>query len=240
MGMPKLVAYDGRFELIRMAVVRVAALEGAAAVSFARVGEELRLSPSSVRRTMQYHEGVLEVLGLQLLQRRWNMRYRFGLSGREESESLSRSVEPVQVDESTVRWWENERPRVRPAPVHRGIAQFRRLLPVDEDDVWDARAWAELVGGSGRHRLADVQQFIDWRHDLFDEGTRGVLARLDPEADPSERKVIVPVQDAVALRVRLDGMLVGLVERTLTIEEVDALVELDLAAFSPDGGGSPR
>jgi AcrR family transcriptional regulator len=66
--MPRLIDYGVRFELIREAVVRVAAREGGAGVTIGSVAAELKVSGSTLRRTID-SSAVLPGLGVAWIDR---------------------------------------------------------------------------------------------------------------------------------------------------------------------------
>jgi len=114
--MPKLIDWGVRFDLMREAVVRLAARGGAGAVTLPAVAAELRVSPSTLRRTLD-SPAVLAPMGVAWIarQRRYP-RYR----GR-----------PKGVEHGS--------------PEHAAVL-LARELPDGDESLERERAWRELTG----------------------------------------------------------------------------------------------
>jgi hypothetical protein len=120
--MPKLIDWGLRFDLMREAVVRLAAGSGAGAVTLAAVAAELQVSPSTLRRTLSAPD-VLANMGVDYIARqRQYLRFR----------SRPKGVEHGSIEH--VAW------------------VIRRELPTDEEARERERAWRELttLGASPR------------------------------------------------------------------------------------------
>jgi AcrR family transcriptional regulator len=94
--MPKLIDWGVRFELIREAVMRVAARDGGAAVTVDSVAAELNVSGSTLRRTLASSD-VLPYLGVE-----WIVRLRryawFNQEAAVERGTLERAVRAVRSE----------------------------------------------------------------------------------------------------------------------------------------------
>jgi AcrR family transcriptional regulator len=130
--MPKLIDYGVRFELIREAVVRVAARDGSAGVTLERIAAELQMSPSTLRRCLRSPD-VLPELGAAKLAR--DKQYRRFLRGN-----------PVRIERGSL-----EHARYR----------LWSELPLDEELTEHARAWSELVVHGTGDRIAQLRSEHD-------------------------------------------------------------------------------
>jgi hypothetical protein len=127
--MPKLIDWGVRYELIREAVVRIAAREGAGGVSFVTVAAELRVSVSTLRRTLD-SPNALPQMGTSLLARlRRQRRYMRG---------CPRGVERGSVEH--VVW------------------TLTSELPVTEEDLEQERAWVQLTGPGASEACTELRR----------------------------------------------------------------------------------
>jgi hypothetical protein len=94
--MPKLVDLGVRFEFIREAVVRVAARDGGAAVTIASVAAELRVSGSTLRRTLD-SSAALPGLGVVWIER-LRQYSRYGALKSFEVETVARVVGAIRCE----------------------------------------------------------------------------------------------------------------------------------------------
>jgi AcrR family transcriptional regulator len=94
--MPKLIDWGARFELIREAVVRVAARGGGAAVTIDAVAAELNVSGSTLRRTLASPD-VLPILGVEWILRERNFAW-FNRDKTVERSELARAVAAVRSE----------------------------------------------------------------------------------------------------------------------------------------------
>ncbi len=134
--MPRLIDWGVRYELIREAVVRIAARQGAAAVTVDSVSAELKISTTTLRRTVIPLEMLAE-MGVVWIDRQRG--FRTYLRGRPDGSERG-SVEHMA--------W-----------------VLLAEIPTDADHLEQERAWAQLthVGASehtaellaGRHRYLD-------------------------------------------------------------------------------------
>ena len=113
--MPKLIDWGVRFELMREAVVRLAAGGGAGAVTLTAVAAELRVSPSTLRRTLSSPDVLPEMGVAWIARQRQYPRFR----GR------PKGVEHGSIEHAA---W-----------------VIRRELPADEGALERERAWRELT-----------------------------------------------------------------------------------------------
>ncbi|MET0837437.1 MAG: hypothetical protein ABWY19_01560 [Marmoricola sp.] len=211
--MPKLIDYSARFELIREAVVRIAARDGGAAVTLESVAVEMRLSASTLRRTLSSPDVLPEVGVVWLARQRQQRRFRRGLPLRIERGSVGQA--------HWLLWGE---------------------LPSDEEDIGQARAWAELTVVGTSARVATLRRDRDL---YLDELVAQVIDFL--EAAVASREL-----EGVRLRALLDGLVAAACRGTVTAEQMSASLEehlLELMArergqapltVSRDASGSPR
>jgi hypothetical protein len=113
--MPKLIDYGVRFELMREAVLAIAAREGAQAVSAATVARHMRVSADTIRRSVA-SPAVLPHMGLELVARRRRVRRLMHGRGGQEAGSVEAALTRMQVE-----------------------------LPLDDVRLEEARAWASLT-----------------------------------------------------------------------------------------------
>jgi len=113
--MPKLIDYGVRFELIREAVLAIAAREGVQAITLARVAEQMQVSADTVRRTIR-SPSVLPGLGLELVARRRRVRRLMRGRGGHPAGTVEGGVEALLVE-----------------------------LPLDDERLEEARAWCSLT-----------------------------------------------------------------------------------------------
>jgi AcrR family transcriptional regulator len=192
--MPKLIDYSVRFELIREAVVRVAARDGGRAVDLARIAAELQVSPSTLRRLLRSAD-VLAETGVVLVARK-----------RQYQRFL----------------------RKRPKGVPEGsLAHVRFLLsielPLDDEEIEWARAWAELtITGTG-----DCIVQLREAHDSYLDGlaTKAVTML----AIPTARREL----EAIRLRALLDGLTAAACAGRATAEQLEACLETHLSEICP-------
>jgi AcrR family transcriptional regulator len=126
--MPRLIDWGVRFELIREAVVRVAARDGVAAVSIASVAAELHVSGATLRRTLDSPD-VLPRMGAESLAR--ERRYRRYIRGRP--------------------------PGVEHGSVEHVVWILVAELPRDEQDLEQQRAWVQLTGTGASKACAELR-----------------------------------------------------------------------------------
>lgn len=123
--MPKLIDYGVRFELMREAVVRLAAREGAAAVTLARVATEMNVSSHTLRRALARADA-LPVLGLGLIER-----------------------------QRRHRWLTTPGPRRIGSPaLSRANATLALELPLNPARIEETRAWTALTTAFGGEAVA--------------------------------------------------------------------------------------
>lgn len=125
--MPKLIDYAVRFELMREAVLAIAARDGAQGVSAATVAKYMGVSADTIRRSV-VSPAVLPHMGLELVARRRRVRRLMHGRGGQEAGSLAAALSRLQVE-----------------------------LPLDEVRLEEARAWASLtwaIVGVPRHAAA--------------------------------------------------------------------------------------
>jgi AcrR family transcriptional regulator len=199
--MPKIVDYGARMDLVAEATCVLAARSGGAAVTVPAVAEELGLSVSSVRRCVA-STASLESLAVRLLERK------------RMSRLLTRG-----------------RPDVGEQRAAREVGALLRLLPADEEEVAEERAWRALSGGSEPSAL--VAEAKGARDVVLELAIRELLVAIGAPA---------PEQQQQRLRALVDGLLVGLCERRLDIAEATTLVvsEVSLLATGDPGGSGPR
>jgi hypothetical protein len=130
--MPKLIDYSARFELMREAVVRIAARDGATGVSLASVAAELNVSTSTLRRTLSSPEVLPEIGVVWLARQRQQRRFNRGLPLRLEHGSVAQA--------QWLLWGE---------------------LPADQEGIDQARAWAELTVVSTSARVVRLRHDRD-------------------------------------------------------------------------------
>ena len=94
--MPRLIDWGVRFELIREAVVRVAARDGGAAVTIASVAAELHVSGSTLRRTLDSSD-VLPGLGAAWIER-LRQYSRFGVIKSFEAGTAERVIQAIRCE----------------------------------------------------------------------------------------------------------------------------------------------
>jgi hypothetical protein len=127
--MPKLIDWGVRYELIREAVVRVAARDGLGGVSLPAVAAELRMSPSTLRRTVEPVDA-LPQMGAGLLARlRRQRRYLRGCPRGAANGSVEHMVWVLTAE-----------------------------LPTDEEDLAGQRAWFELTGIGADESSAELRR----------------------------------------------------------------------------------
>jgi hypothetical protein len=125
--MPKLIDWSVRFDLMREAVVRLAASGGAGAVTLSAVAAELQVSASTLRRTLRSPD-VLPEMGVVWIERqRRYPRFRGRPNG----------VEHGSIEHAT---W-----------------VISRELPTDEEEVDRERAWRELTTLSASPRSIELR-----------------------------------------------------------------------------------
>ncbi len=130
--MPKLIDWGVRYELIREAVVRIAASKGAGGVSFASVAAELHISVSTLRRTLD-SPSVLPQMGVSLLARaRRQRRYMRGCPHGVERGSVEHVVWTLTSE-----------------------------LPIDEEGLEQERAWVQLTGPGAGGACAELRRDDD-------------------------------------------------------------------------------
>jgi hypothetical protein len=136
--MPKLIDWGVRYELIREAVVRIAARHGAAEVSITSVAAELHVSASTLRRTVDW-PGRLPDMGVSLLVR--TRRHRRLLRGRPQGTELG-SLE------------------------HYAFSLLGEV-PCDEEEVEEQRAWVALTGAGATDVNAEARRVDEEHLDLL-------------------------------------------------------------------------
>ncbi len=148
--MPKLIDWGVRFDLMREAVVRLAARGGAGAVTLAAVAAELNVSPSTLRRTLD-SPAVLPPMGVAWIarQRRYP-RYR----GR-----------PKGV--------------VQGSPEHAALL-LERELPDGEEALERERAWRELTGRDACAEVIELRDDHDGYLDALARHAVGLVLLGDP------------------------------------------------------------
>jgi hypothetical protein len=149
--MPRLIDWGVRFELIREAVVRIAAREGSGAVTIDSVAAELRVSSTTLRRTLSPPTPeVLRGMGLDYIVRM--RRIRSYMIGRPPGSELD-SVEHIA--------W-----------------VLANEIPTDEQHLEQEQAWVQLTFlGAGE---ASVEHRVQ-HDAYLDSFVRGCLARLGTE-----------------------------------------------------------
>ncbi len=130
--MPRLIDYSTRFELIREAVVRIAARSGGSAVTLSSVATEMRMSASTLRRTLRSPDVLPEIGVVWLARQRQQRRFRRALPLRIERGSIGHAL--------WVLWGE---------------------LPRDQEEVDQARAWTELTVVGTSERVARLRRDLD-------------------------------------------------------------------------------
>lgn len=134
--MPKLIDYSLRFELIREAVVRIAARDGGRAVNLATIATEMQVSQSTLRRMLRSTDVLAETGVVWLARNRQRQRF---------LHKRPKTIQPGSL--AHVKWvmWKE--------------------LPLDAEEVEWARAWAELVATGAGVRItelrADHERWLD-------------------------------------------------------------------------------
>lgn len=190
--MPKIVDYGARMDLVAEATCTLAARSGGAAVTVPAVADELGLSVSSVRRCVA-STASLEALAVRLLERK------------RRSRLMTRG-----------------QPDVGAHPAAREVGALLRLLPADEEEVAEERAWRALSGGSEPSVL--VAEAKGARDVVLELAIRDLLVALDLPTPGHQQR----------LRALVDGLLAGLCDRRLDLADVTTLVVSE-ASSGPGG-----
>lgn len=185
--MPKIVDYGARMDLVAEATCALAARSGGAAVTVPAVADELGLSVSSVRRCVA-SAASLESLAVRLLERKRTSRL------------LTRG-----------------RPDVGPRPAARELGALLRLLPADEEEVAEERAWRALSAGSEPSAL--VAEAKGARDVVLERAVRDLLLALGTSTLGHQQR----------LRALVDGLLTGLCDQRLDLAEVTTLLVAEVS-----------
>jgi hypothetical protein len=188
--MPKLIDYGVRFELMREAVVRLAAAGGAAAVTLAAVAQEVRLSTDTLRRTLRSPD-VLPQLGVEHIARQ--RRHRDLTTPGLHNPSL-----PM---------------------IERVKRSFELELPLDEDRLVEGRAWIALTRSCAlpavlKHREAHESYLLALAAravEVVPEGVRRceqlrLFALVDGLVAGGCSELLTPEEMTSVLRLHLEGL----------------------------------
>ena len=194
--MPKLIDYSSRFELIREAVARIAARDGGTAVTVESVAAEMHISTSTLRRTLSTPDVLPEVGVVWLARQRQQRRFNRGLPLRIERGSVAQA--------QWLLWGE---------------------LPGDQEDIDQARAWAELTVVGTSERVARLRR----DRDLFLDDVVAQIVDFLGVPVPS-RKL-----ESVRLRALLDGLTMAACRGTVAPEQMRASLDAHLIELSARG-----
>lgn len=230
--MPKLIDWGVRFDLVREAIVRVAAREGAAAVNFTSVAAELKLHPGTIRRSVEAadvlpHMGMAHIAG-----QRSRRNYLRGRRGHEYA-SLGH-----------ISW------------------VLRALVPMGAEELEEERAWRALTSAPLDERCSKIRRSQDAEIDalvrsalLTWESAPGSVGHPAIESQATESQAI-ELQAfelrAIGLRALIDGLVAARCRADLSPEQAVECLEVHLlglrrapgreqeTSVSPDASGSPR
>ncbi|MCW2846897.1 MAG: hypothetical protein JWR90_871 [Marmoricola sp.] len=213
--MPRLIDWGVRYDLIREAVVRIAARRGAEAVTIDSVATELKLHPSTLRRALSSPD-VLRAMGVAWIVRRRGARLYLRGRGTHEYGSVEHLSWALQM-----------------------------YLPLDEDDLEHERAWKELTTAgmdeqSARHR----QNWDEALDKLIDQvlGMLGTEPTSRPQLSVQLRALIDGLISALCRSDITSDQAIECVEATL--RQLPLVPELRPSEpeprIKPVVGGSPR
>ena len=163
--MPKLIDWGVRFDLMREAIVRIAARDGASAVCLASVAAELQISSSTLRRALSSPD-VLPDMGVlwiarQRVRRTWRRGPQHGTEHGSVEHAIWCLVTEVPMHEEDV-----ERERAWMHLTAAGASERTRKMRAEHDEVVDqlVRGVLVLIGSeaaSRDHHATRLRALVD-------------------------------------------------------------------------------